>query len=186
MVAERALHEGVVFTLEGGPSTLPPGWKENDPAPEIRGSYRVRYHFTDRFRLPAILKYGIAKGDVALEPHGGFNSPCLTTDPDYQRQTWAMNPSLDRSFKGLVRLTVHIPRDDTALWHWPALCAVAEADPVWTTALATLAGQYADYSDAWWVYKGRVPPEWVVAVDFCRIEGAGMTYGCGKSGEVVG
>jgi hypothetical protein len=190
MVTQALAELGLDYTTFGMPN-LPDGWQENQPPPELGEDPQVFYHFTSTVHLPAVLRFGIAKGDVPLTPTGGFNSPWLTSDPDFERQTWADampgdrpgDWAANRPLHGRsVRLEVHVPRGDPSLHHWPVLAKAHDVEAGWYKLLATL-GQQPDYSDAWYVYTGRIPPEWVQAVAYQTIDDAASSglYGLGKT-----
>jgi hypothetical protein len=178
MVAEAVSGgHGGAMVMNTTVNTLPREWVENDPAPDLGVDFVELYHFTSRYHLPAILKYGIAKGDVPIVPSGGFNSPALTVNPGFVHQTWAVpNGRVDKTE---IRLTVHINRQDPALWHWPLLVKEKGMDPTWHEIYVTLGHQHPDYSERWWIYTGRIPVEWIQAIDFKG--GKAPVFGIGRS-----
>lgn len=149
----------------------PPGWVENEGAVRPERGRRL-YHFTSPERLPFILEQGILRGDVPLSPTTGFNSPWLTDDEGWSRQGWGWGSVED---KGAVRLTVLVPEDDPALIRWRDLATREGVEPRWYETLDRVAHRGSPH---WWVYLGRIPPEWIVAVDH---RGRKARHGAGKS-----
>jgi len=181
------LQDALLFTA--GVHSLPLAWNENQPPPALPQDVRELYHFTSHYHLPSILRYGIAKGDVPITPSGGYNSPWLTDDPHFLAQTWVhpSPPELNMD-KAEVRLTVFIPTNDTSLWSWPTLAVHEKMDKVWFEALNAPVTRYGVGVDVhnherWYVYQGRIPPEWVQEVTFKTHVNFG-TCGHGKSGDM--
>ncbi len=151
---------------------LPPDWTENRPSPPLGDEYVVMYHFTDLLHLPSVLTFGIAKGDVPISPRGGYNSPHLTTDDRWTHQTWA--DTRGATDKTEVRLTVGVPKNDSALHHWPQLAIDEAIEEIWVRALNTVQMGEKRFthekmellSRNWWIYKGRIPTEWFLKIDY--------------------
>jgi len=133
------------------------------------------FHFTHEDRLPIIEAKGIAKGDVPTSPDGGFNAPWFTSEDSFFKQAWTATAdpriALDKSE---VRLTVEIPDDDPNLQYWPDVAKAEGVEDWWFQALdRTGDGK----SDCWYIYRGVVPWEWVMAIDYK----SAVQYGAGKT-----
>ena len=186
-VRENPGTQSILATL--GSLAIPSGWVENQPSPPLPQGVREFFHFTSHYHLPAVLRHGLAKGDVAITPGGGFCAPWLTEDAGWDNQTWVIPPTPPTNIdKNEVRLTVWVPSNDPCLWHWPRLAREEGMDETWYRTLNTLGaphrplmngtGARVDNSRYWYLYKGRIPVEWVQAVDFRDSMG---TMGMGKT-----
>jgi hypothetical protein len=113
------------------------------------------YHFTGQVYLPALLRDGISKGDVATEPNRGFNAPWLTSNPHLDEQRWGTGSTLNKT---AVRCTVEIPEGDDALWSWDRLVREYEIPDYWVNAMTTGLGEKPEH---WYIYMGVIPPAWI-------------------------
>jgi len=147
----------------------PTGWRDNPTVPP-GSTPRTFYHFTSPDRVELIRQHGILMGDVPLTPTGGFNAPWLTEDPERGHQRWAAGSC---EAKGAVRLTVEVPFPHPLLVRWPDLAKREGVEPKWYATLDRVGG---GGSENWWVFKGRIPPEWIV-----KIEDAPLVGGSGPS-----
>ena len=111
----------------------------------------ILYHFTSREAAASILRGGISKGDVPLDPVAGFNAPWLTTDPEPLAQQWAESSRYDKT---ALRLTVRIEDSDKRLVKWTDLASTLEVEKWWFDALDTAGGGGAG---SWYVYLGVIP-----------------------------
>lgn len=143
-----------------------PDWQERDAgAPRPTGPVQTLYHFTSVVHLPVVLEFGLARGDVCIEPHhpNNYNAPWLTSDPSYSRQGWAEqadgrpNSTFD---KRDVRLSVVIPLGDPALSSWDDICRRENVPDYWRKVMHAMGEEH------WLVYNGRIPRAWIVAVEF--------------------
>jgi hypothetical protein len=131
------------------------------PKPEVverdGQTYWRFYHFTSTVYLTGILSDGITRGDVPLSMQGGFNAVWLTTEPHFDKQKWVRGSVL---FKDEVRITVDVPANDIALRRWQAY--EPEIDPTWWRVSHHID---ADQLDHYWLHRGVVRAQQIVAVD---------------------
>ncbi|MCL4684698.1 hypothetical protein KJ059_08085 [Myxococcota bacterium] len=146
------------------------------------------YHFTALEYLRSILAEGITTGDVPLGPRRHGNAVWLTRAPEPNAQLWTNDGShvlsdderrLHASIFGApvprgsrvpdkraVRLTVEVPEGDKLLTQWLPYARLRGAKTKWFRALES--------SPDWYIYRGTIPPAWLVAVAPLSAEARGM------------
>ena len=120
---------------------------------------QVFYHFTSEERVESIRKSGIIKGDVPTTPTEGFNTPWLTNDGTWASQGWGRGSTFDKSS---VRITVEVPTDDGKLEYWPDLAENEKVSESWYNTLDEAAG---GGSENWYVYRGKIPSDWITNIE---------------------
>jgi hypothetical protein len=137
------------------------------------------YHFTALEYLKSILEQGLTRGDVPLGPRRFGNAVWLTQNPDPEAQvSWAgsgervltdedraayeaifgVRPPAGSRFpdKRAVMLEVEVPEDDPNLVRWIRYARLRGASKCCLRQLRS--------SPDWFIYKGTIPPEWIVKV----------------------
>ncbi len=123
----------------------------------------ILYHFTANQHIGKIREQGLTRG--IFPHHIDESGRCvsisgyqwLTRESSYE-QPWALLGNLPIS-KTSWRITVQIPRErERTLAHWPAL--VRRIQPQCAIAFNEVPGN----SD-WFVYKGKIPPHWFLAIE---------------------
>ena len=125
------------------------------------------YHFTSRWVLPRIMREGIVRGDVPIDPGDtgkpegglGFNAPWFTGAPEWDEQKeWTAFSILD---KQEVRLTVEVEESDPNLLSWAQIAEKYRIPAYWQEALRTNPRKHVD----WFIYLGGVHPSKIKKVD---------------------
>lgn len=122
------------------------------------------YHFTPAHSVKWILRNGLIKGRVPshFDAHGvprffrGFQ--WLTSDPEFQSQSWATLPfSLTHK-----RLAIDIPQF--------ALNRVIKCEDFFARSRGDSAEFISSFpgNKHWRLFKGRIPPQWILSVDSKR------------------
>ena len=140
------------------------------------------YHFTTRHYLDLILQEGITKGEVQITWRRTITAPWLTQNPNPADQVWAHDRErlitdqerqrmydIDRVMpppgsiwpnKREVRLTVEIPDGDDNLFRWPDFARLHGVKRSVARKIQKTGGDWKD----WYLYDGKIPPEWIVEV----------------------
>ena len=146
----------------------------------------ILYHFTAREYLDSIRDGGITKGDVPLSPTEGRNGVWLASDKNpsghglsgrhvltdeeraAHKKAFGQDVPKGAMFlnKRAIRIAVKIPRNDRALVHWRKW-GKKRLDPKWYETLAKTGGRK---DKTWFIYFGRIPPDWFVAIDDLELE----------------
>jgi hypothetical protein len=146
----------------------------------------ILYHFTAREYLDSIRDGGITKGDVPLPRTEGRNGVWLASDKnpsghglshrraftDEERkkykQVFGQDVPEGAMFlnKRAIRIAVKIPRNDRSLVQWQKW-GKKRLDPEWYETLAKSGGHK---DKTWFIYFGRIPPDWFVAIDDLELE----------------
>ncbi len=120
------------------------------------------YHFCPKWMMEGILREGLTLGKIVLrglpDPLFAEGYQWLTKNPDFN-QSWCEYSTLPYR-RNEVRLTVKIPftRARQAI-RWLLFCKVnPEHKEMWDTLNC-----YGD-PENWFVYHGRIPPEWIKKV----------------------
>ena len=129
----------------------------------------ILYHYTATEYLLSILENGIMIGDVPITLTGGFNAPWLTSDRD------PGGHGLDSAWldKRAVRITVKIPPNDLRLKWWPKF-ARKRVEPSWYGTLDRTGG---GKSQSWYVYRGIIPPSWILNIELLQESGTFVGHG---------
>lgn len=122
----------------------------------------VLYHFCAKHFLPGILRDGLTLGATPVFENGllrlEMGQQWLTAEKDQRKQSWNTH-NLVTYNRTAVRLTVRIPNSYRK--------KLAKATDLAKTLPPE--GRYiiTDYagSDAWYIYKGRIPPKWIVGYE---------------------
>lgn len=124
----------------------------------------ILYHFTAGVFIDKIRHDGLTKGvlpwNLNRQGRPTFKSPFqwLTTNPDWA-QTWCLLGSLPFA-RNAHRITVHVPEPQRQhLLKWTELCQRCQPD---SASEINLAG--GDHEN-WWLFHGRIPASWFLAVD---------------------
>lgn len=117
----------------------------------------ILYHFTSPVNVDSILKYGINRGDVPTTPSQGFQAPWLTSNSEPAKQKW-----IAKTDKNKVRLTINVKKQDR-LRKWSSFAKALEMEEWWYNALDYVGG---NQSDNWYIYLGRIPPSWIMKVEY--------------------
>jgi hypothetical protein len=120
------------------------------------------YHFTCRPWWHFIRQDGINRGDTPTSMTEGKNLPNLTSNPDPLAQAWS-GPGEGFLNKTAVRIAVRVPLGDDLLIPYREFADLHGMDRR-TYRLLDEAGGWE--AKNWWVYRGVVPPEWFVDVEF--------------------
>lgn len=122
----------------------------------------VLYHFCAAHMLKGIMEEGLTLGTFPLLEDERYrlipNIQWLTAEPNAKKQSWATN-SLVTYSRTAYRLTIQIPGS----YHKKVIKAsdyVKSMPPE-----ARLLVEAWNGSDQWFVFTGRIPPEWIVG---CR------------------
>ena len=138
-----------------------------EPLPD--GPTRTFHHFTSTVHLPVILRYGLARGDVCVEPGNelkNYNAPWLTTDGSFEHQGWAEtsegrpNSTFD---KRAVRLTVAIPEGDPDLSTWAEVIEREGVPDFWAEAMKATGG---NGDKDWFIYNNLIPRAWITEIAY--------------------
>jgi hypothetical protein len=128
--------------------------------PEERRCRLNLYHFTARRFVDSILRDGLTRGFVvrSFVPLQFWDSYRWLTTRESFKQSWAEGTGRLPYRRTEVRLTVDIPLSRTgSLFNW-------------TTIGPILSDEYETLSDLgdpenWRLFKGNIPPEWIVGSD---------------------
>jgi hypothetical protein len=115
------------------------------------------YHFTSHLWWRFIKDEGINRGECPLSETKVLNFPNFTSDPSPENQGWANRPKL------AVRIEVSIPPNDGKLIPWLEFAKRYNVARKTIEALESSGGWGTDKN--WWIYRGTVPPEWIVDVE---------------------
>ena len=141
----------------------------------------IFYHFTCEEHIEAILREGLARGEVPLTRSCVLSAPWLTTDPTpyghglsfggampraQERFLRASNPGLPPgrlrlADKSAIRIAVEVPLNDPALVRWQDW-AKGRLAPAWYAALRRSGGQR---HATWWLYWSVIPVNSFVSVE---------------------
>lgn len=112
------------------------------------------YHFTSEYHLPHILKDGLSRGDVPLNPmEWGVNAVWLTDNPDPGNQDWKTGSPVDKT---AVMIEVELNVPNISLVKWSVYARKKKIDPQWYKKLDETGGGQSEH---WWLYFGVIPPE---------------------------
>lgn len=125
----------------------------------------ILYHFCAKRFLPGILRDGLTLGGTPIIEGGmmrlQMGQQWLTSEKDPRKQSWNTHNLISYS-RTEVRLTVSIPDSYRKK-------LVKATDLVKTLPQE---GRYiiTDYdgSEAWYIYKGRIPPSWIVGYELMK------------------
>lgn len=119
------------------------------------------YHFTAAHLLPAIKRRGITMGTFPLHIGKRYklinNLQWLTSDPDKENQSWATKELIDYD-RTAIRITVDIPE-----YFLENLVSAREFVKNFTGENKALVEEW-EGSESWFIYKGQIPPGWIVGV----------------------
>lgn len=125
----------------------------------------VLYHFCAKHFLPGILLDGLTLGSTPVFENGllrlEIGQQWLTAEKDPEKQSWNTHNLVTYS-RTAVRLTVRIP--DSYRKKLVKATDLAKTLPPEGRYIIT---DY-DGSDAWYIYKGRIPPKWIVGYDLTK------------------
>jgi hypothetical protein len=116
------------------------------------------YHFTSLLHLPSILREGITKGEVPLDPRTPYNklpqAPNLTSNGNPHQQSWIGG----LTDKTKVRLTVEVPDEDLTTFR-----QVRDKYGIRASWLKRLDPSYDRRN--WYFAFGGIQPSQIVAVE---------------------
>ena len=125
----------------------------------------VLYHFYAKRFLPGILRDGLTLGGTPIIEGGmmrlQIGQQWLTSEKDPRKQSWNTHNLVTYS-RTEVRLTVSIP--DSYRKKLVKATDLAKTLPPEGRYIIT---DYAG-SEAWYIYKGRVPPSWIVGYELMK------------------
>ena len=125
----------------------------------------VLYHFCAKRFLPGILRDGLTKGGTPIIENGimrlQMGHQWLTAEKDPRKQSWNTHNLVTYS-RTAVRLTVNIP-DSYRKKLVNATDLVKTIPPEGRYIITEYAG-----SEAWYIYKGRIPPKWIVGYELMK------------------
>lgn len=125
----------------------------------------VLYHFCAKHFLPGILRDGLTKGETPIIEGGmmrlQMGHQWLTTEKDPRKQSWNTHNLVSYS-RTAVRLTVSIP-DSYRKKLVKATDLVKTLPPEGRYIITDYAG-----SEAWYIYKGRIPSKWIVGYELIK------------------
>jgi len=115
------------------------------------------YHYTRRVTLPNILREGLNRGDVPLDPTTGINAPCLTC-----RDTPPLGQVLYTGGVGVfdktgVRIAIELDPADPALLRWKYFPDRFKVDRRFFRVLNSACREGNPVYD-WYIYLGTLPP----------------------------
>ena len=125
----------------------------------------ILYHFCAKRFLPGILRDGLTKGGTPIIENGimrlQMGHQWLTAEKDPRKQSWNTHNLISYS-RTAVRLTVRIP-DSYQKKLVKATDLVKTLPPDGRYIITDYAG-----SEAWYIYKGRIPPKWIVGYELMK------------------
>ena len=125
----------------------------------------VLYHFCAKRFHPGILREGLTKGWTPIIEGGmmrlQMGQQWLTSEKDPRKQSWNTHNLVTYS-RTAVRLTVNIP-DIYRKKLVNATDLVKTLPPEGRYIITEYAG-----SEAWYIYKGRIPPKWIVGYELMK------------------
>ena len=125
----------------------------------------VLYHFCAKRFLPGILRDGLTLGGTPIIEGGmmrfQMGHQWLTAEKDPRKQSWNTHNLVSYS-RTAVRLTVSIP--DSYRKKLVKATDLAKTLPPEGRYIIT---DYAG-SEAWYIYKGRSPPKWILGYELMK------------------
>lgn len=125
----------------------------------------VLYHFCARHSLLDILRDGLTLGGTPVFENGlirlEYGQQWLTAEKDPRKQSWNTHNLVPYS-RTAVRLTASIP-DSYRKKLVKATDLVKTLPPEGRRIITDYAG-----SEAWYIYKGRIPPKWIVGYELMK------------------
>ena len=125
----------------------------------------VLYHFCAKCFLPGILRDGLTKGGTPIIEDGmmrlQMGHQWLTAEKDHRKQSWNTHNLISYS-RTAVRLTVSIPDS-----YRKKLVKAADLVKTLPPDGRYIINDYAG-SEAWYIYKGRIPPKWIVGYELMK------------------
>ena len=125
----------------------------------------VLYHFCAKRFLPGILRDGVTLGGTPIIEGGMMRHQMghqwLTAEEDPRKQSRNTHNLISCS-RTAVRLTVSIP-DSYRKKLVKATDLVKTLPPEGRYIITDYAG-----SEAWYIYKGRIPPKWIVGYELMK------------------
>ena len=125
----------------------------------------VLYHFCAKRFLPGILRDGLTKGRTPIIEDGmmrlQMGHQWLTAEKDPRKQSWNTHNLISYS-RTAVRLTVSIPDN-----YRKKLIKATDLVKTLPQEVRYIITDYAG-SEAWYIYKGRIPPSWIVGYELMK------------------
>jgi hypothetical protein len=127
------------------------------------------YHFTTLIYLESIEREGITRGEIPITPEELENGVWLSSNKS--GGSTGCQGGARRGGDGYIpdktaaRLTVEIPDEDELLKRWPVWAKERRVATSWYKKLDR-AGNGGSLT--WYVYLGKIPPEWIVKVERLR------------------
>ena len=125
----------------------------------------VLYHFCARHSLLGILRDGLTLGGTPVFENGmirrGFGQQWLTSEKDPRKQSWNTH-NLVTYNRTAVRLTVNIPEN-----YRKKLVKATDLAKTLPPEGRYIITDYAG-SEAWYIYKGRIPPKWIMGYELMK------------------
>jgi hypothetical protein len=112
---------------------------------------KILYHFTGLISLPPVLRDGIKKGEVPVDPRKPRNAANLTTNSDPERNKhWNAGGAIDKT---KVRITVEMPVK--SIISWREVREKFKVDPKWAKAL----DPHGEGKNWWFAFNGVSPTQ---------------------------
>lgn len=125
----------------------------------------ILYHFCARHSLLDILRDGLTLGRTPVFENGmihlEFGQQWLTAEKDPRKQSWNTHTLVPYS-RTAARLTVRIPDN-----YRKKLVKAADLAKTLPPEGRYFITDYAG-SEAWYIYKGRIPPKWIVGYELMK------------------
>ena len=125
----------------------------------------ILYHFCAAQAVPSIMRYGLTLGMLPLYELTGYslepNYQWLTVEKDPKKQSWTEYNMVPYS-RTAYRLTIRIPDS-----YRKKLIRATELVKGLRENQRHIVDDWAG-SDAWYVYHGRIPPEWIIGKQRCE------------------
>jgi hypothetical protein len=132
----------------------------------------VLYHFTSRLWWRFIETEGIVRGVCPVTRTRVLDYPNLTSDPEPASQPWAGRVGQSVTVAGktvlkktntlAVRITVRVPKSDSALVLWEDLASQRGTDDNTFKLYKWTGGN----PRKWWIYMGTIPPRFFKNIEF--------------------
>ncbi len=138
----------------------------------------ILYHFAPAHLVSQILQDGLTLGTFPLYEDGElqFLPRCqwLTLEPDERKQSWATKSLIDYN-RTAYRLTIAIPDS-----HHKKLIRASDFIRGFPQEACRLIEDWPG-SDKWYIFRGRIPPKWILGCHAVKSAGEQHAVGGVKS-----